>query len=271
MNIKRLEIFGFKSFKNKTVLEFDRSVTGIAGPNGCGKSNIVDALMWVMGETSAKNLRGSTLSDVIFSGTSHHPPGAFAEVSLLLEKGEQGFSEKYKGISELMITRRCERGGDSEYFINRTPCRLKDIREIFMDTGAGCRGFSIIEQEAVEKLITVKPKERRFIIEEVAGITKFRSRKEESLRKLNQVSRNLERLDDILKTQTDQLKSLSRQMKTAEKYRNLKKEIKDKEIELFYRSLEEMEERQLKLEKKLQLVARPRRNWNQKKRRTRVV
>ena len=265
MNIKRLEIFGFKSFKNNTVLEFDRSVTGIAGPNGCGKSNIVDALMWVMGETSAKNLRGSTLSDVIFSGTSHHPPAAFAEVSLLLEKGEQGFSEKYKDLSELMITRRCERGGDSEYFINRTPCRLKDIREIFMDTGAGCRGFSIIEQEEVEKLITAKPKERRFIIEEVAGITKFRSRKEESLRKLNQVSRNLERLDDILKTQTDQLKSLSRQMKTAEKYRNLKKEIKNKEIELFYRSLDEMEERQLKLEKKLSVCRKAQEELESKK------
>lgn len=251
MNIKQLEIFGFKSFKNKTVLEFNRSVIGIAGPNGCGKSNIVDALMWVMGETSPKSLRGSNFSDVIFNGTSHHPPSAFAEVSLLLEKGDQGFPERYNDFSELMITRRLERGGESEYFINRSPCRLKDIKEIFMDTGAGCRGFSIVEQEAVEKLITAKPRERRLIIEEVAGITKFRSRKEESLRKLDQVSRNLERLNDILKTQAGQLKHLSRQMKTAEKYRNLKKEIKDKEVELSFRTLKDMEEREHAAEKKL--------------------
>ena len=251
MNIKRLEIFGFKSFKNKTVLEFDQDLTGIVGPNGCGKSNIVDALLWVMGEGAPKNLRSPTLSNVIFSGTSQYPQGSFAEVSLLLERGEIGFPEKYKDFSELMITRRCEREGESECFINRIPCRLKDIKEVFMDTGAGCRGFSIIEQEAVEKLITAKPKERRLIIEEVAGIAKFRNRKGESLRKLGQVQENLQRLNDILKTQETQLKQLSRQVKAAEKYRNIKKEIRDKETELCCRSIESIEIEAQKLEQSL--------------------
>lgn len=248
MNIKRLEIFGFKSFKNKTVFEFDRNLTGIVGPNGCGKSNIVDALIWVMGEASVKILRGESFEDVIFSGTKSHEPGSFAEVSLLLEKGPKGFPEKYKDFSELTISRRLERGGESQYFINRAPCRMKDIKEIFMDTGAGCRGFSIIEQEAIEKLITAKPRQRRLIIEEVAGITKFRSRKTESLRKLDKVQENLKRLNDILKTQDAQLKSLSRQVKSAEKFKNLKKEIRDKEKELCYRLLEAIESDREKLE-----------------------
>lgn len=241
MNIKRLEIFGFKSFKNKTILEFNRNLTGVVGPNGCGKSNIVDAILWVMGETSAKSLRGTALSDVIFKGTSRLPAGAFAEVHLLLEQGESGFPEKYKEFSELMISRRLERDGASECFINRSPCRLKDIRDVFMDTGAGCRGFSVIEQEAVEKLIIAKPLERRLIIEEVAGISKFKNRKLESLRKLEQVQGNLNRLKDVLKTQSEQLKRLSRQVKAAEKYRSLKKEIREREKEIYCRGLKKLE------------------------------
>ena len=241
MNIRRLEIFGFKSFKNKTVLEFNSNLTGVVGPNGCGKSNIVDAILWVMGETSAKSLRGTALSDVIFKGTSRLPAGSFAEVSLLLEKGEGGFPEKYKEFSELMVRRRVERDGASACFINQSPCRLKDIKDIFMDTGAGCRGFSVIEQEAVEKLITAKPLERRMIIEEVAGISKFKNRKLESLRKLDQVQGNLGRLNDILKTQGEQLRRLSRQVKAAEKYRNFKKEIREREKEIYFRGLKKLE------------------------------
>ena len=178
MFIKRLEIFGFKSFKNKTVLEFeDQEITGIVGPNGCGKSNIVDALLWVMGENSPKHLRGESLADVIFGGTKKEPPGHFAEVNLILNPGSTGFPEEYKKFTELMITRRAYRDEKNEYFINDQTCLLKDIRELFMNTGAGCRGFSVIEQTAIEKLIVAKPHERRFIIEEAAGITKFKNRK----------------------------------------------------------------------------------------------
>ena len=236
MEIKRLEIFGFKSFKNKTILEFNNDgITGIVGPNGCGKSNIVDALLWVMGETSPKNLRSISLSDVIFSGTSKEAPSGLAEVSLTLAKGADGFPEKYKSFSEVMITRRSFRDDKTEYLINQQSCLLRDIKEIFMDTGAGCKGFSIIEQEAIEKLITAKPQERRYIIEEVAGIIKFKTRKGESGRKLELVNQNLKRLEDIIKTQEKQLNHLSAQAKKAEKYRNLKKEISVREVEVLYR------------------------------------
>ena len=245
MHIKKLEISGFKSFRNKTALELDPAdITGIVGPNGCGKSNIVDAIIWVMGESAPKRLRGESLSDVIFSGSGKQPPGQLAEVSMTLSKGEAGFPEKYKGFSELMITRRAFRSGQTEYMINGQPALLRDIKEIFINTGAGCRGFSIIEQEAIEKLITAKPHERRFLIEEAAGIAKFKARKEESLRKLEQVRQNMRRLDDILKMQQKQLEGLSSQAKKAERYRSLKKDIKSREIEVLCRLYDQITEEQ---------------------------
>ena len=252
MHIRKLEIFGFKSFKNKTVLEFNEGLTGIVGPNGCGKSNIVDALLWVMGETAPKHLRSSSFSDVIFSGAGSHPAGDLAEVSLVLAGGEGDFPGPYHHFSELMITRRAFREGETEYQINRQPCRLKDIHEIFMNTGAGCRGFSIIEQEAVEKLITAGPLERRFIIEEVAGITKFKTRRGESLRKLDKVNQNLQRLEDILKTQEQQFQSLNRQAKKAAKYRMFKEGIRKREIELSHRLWSRMFKKQEELKEREQ-------------------
>lgn len=241
MFIKRLEIFGFKSFKNKTVLEFDNlEITGIVGPNGCGKSNVVDALLWVMGESSPKNLRGESLSDVIFGGTTKEPPGNLAEVNLILRRGKEGFPENYKSFSELMITRRAFRDGKNEYLINQQPCLLRDIREFFMNTGAGCRGFSVIEQEAIEKLITAKPINRRFIIEEAAGITKFKNRKMESVRKLDLVHQNLQRINDILKNQESQLNQLSSQAKKAEKYKKIKKDMEARQKQIERREQEEI-------------------------------
>ena len=246
MRIEKIEINGFKSFRDKTIIDFkETGITGIVGPNGCGKSNIVDALLWVMGETAPKHLRSSSMSDVIFSGTKKEDPSPSAQVSLFLKQGDNGvFPEKYKGFSEIMITRRVTRQGESEYSINKQSCLLRDIQEIFMNTGAGCRGFSIIEQEAIEKLITSKPHERRFIIEEVAGITKFKTRKTESIRKLDRVNQNLQRVDDVIRTQEKQLNQLSRQAKKAEQYRKIKEEIRKKEWELFKRFIEEMEQRQ---------------------------
>ena len=241
MFIRRIEIFGFKSFKNKTVLEFDtQEITGIVGPNGCGKSNVVDAFLWVMGENSPKHLRGESVSDVIFNGTAKETPGNLAEVILTLHKGSSGFPESYKDFSELMITRRAYRDGKSECFINQQACLLKDIREFFMNTGAGCRGFSIIEQESIEKLITAKPIQRRFIIEEAAGITKFKNRKSESVRKLDLVNQNLQRLDDILGMQESQLSKLTNQAKRAEKYRKLKKEIENRSEQIERREKERL-------------------------------
>ena len=230
MRIKKLELIGFKSFKDRTVISFDQGITGIVGPNGCGKSNIVDALVWVMGEMSAKNLRGSAMSDVIFAGAEGYAPLGMAEVNLVLENDGGPFPVKYFNHSEIMITRRLHQSGESEYLINKEPARLRDIQEIFMDTGAGARGFSIIEQGAIGKIITAKPEERRTLIEEAAGITKFKARKRESHRKLERTEENLIRLQDILGEQKRQLNSLERQAQKAERYRRLRDEIEDRDL-----------------------------------------
>ncbi len=230
MRIKKLEIVGFKSFKDRTVIHFDEGITGIVGPNGCGKSNIVDALVWVMGEMSAKHLRGSSMEDVIFAGAEGYAPLGMAEVSLTLENDGGPFPAKYMRHSEVMVTRRLHRSGESEYLINKEAARLKDIQEIFMDTGAGSKGFSIIEQGAIGKIITAKPEDRRVLIEEAAGITKFKVRKRESQRKLQGTEQNLVRLQDIIGEQKRQLDSLQRQAQRAERYRAIKNEMQDKEL-----------------------------------------
>lgn len=230
MRIKKLELIGFKSFKDRTVIHFDHGITGIVGPNGCGKSNIVDALIWVMGEMSAKHLRGSSMSDVIFAGAEGFAPTGMAEVSLTLENDGGLFPVKYLKHTEVMITRRLHRDGESEYLINKEPARLRDIQEIFMDTGAGSKGFSIIEQGAIGKIITAKPEDRRTLIEEAAGITKFKVRKRESQRKLISTEQNLLRLQDILGEQKRQLDSLERQAQRADRYRTLKRELQEKEV-----------------------------------------
>ena len=227
MRIKKLELIGFKSFKDRTVIQFDAGITGVVGPNGCGKSNIVDALVWVMGEMSAKHLRGSSMEDVIFAGSEGYAPVGMAEVSLTLENDGGAFPVQYMKFSEVMVTRRLHRSGESEYFVNKEPARLRDIQEIFMDTGAGSKGFSIVEQGAIGKIITAKPEDRRTLIEEAAGITKFKARKRESQRKLISTEQNLVRLHDIVGELKRQIDSLQRQAQRAERYRNLKKEIED--------------------------------------------
>ena len=230
MRIKKLELLGFKSFKDRTVIHFDQGITGIVGPNGCGKSNIVDALRWVMGEMSAKNLRGSAMDDVIFAGAEGYAPLGMAEVSLTLENDGGPFPAKYSRFSEVMVTRRLHRSGETDYLINKEPARLRDIQEIFMDTGAGSKGFSVIEQGAIGRIITAKPEERRTLIEEAAGITKFKVRKRESQRKLTATDQNLVRLQDIIGEQKRQLDSLQRQAQRAERYRNLKNQVQEKEL-----------------------------------------
>ncbi|MCB0415141.1 MAG: chromosome segregation protein SMC, partial [Bdellovibrionales bacterium] len=230
MRIKKLELNGFKSFKDRTVIHFDPGTTGIVGPNGCGKSNIVDALVWVMGEMSAKHLRGSNMSDVIFAGAEGYAPLGMAEVSLTLENDGGAFPAKYSKNSEIQITRRLHRSGESEYVINKEQARLRDVQEIFMDTGAGSKGFSIIEQGAIGKIITAKPEDRRSLIEEAAGISKFKVRKKESQRKLVSTDQNLVRLQDIIGEQKRQIGSLERQAQKAERYRKLKVEMEEKDL-----------------------------------------
>lgn len=251
MRIKKLELVGFKSFKDRTVIHFDAGITGVVGPNGCGKSNIVDALVWVMGEMSAKHLRGSSMEDVIFAGADGYAPMGMAEVSLTLENDGGPFPVKYLNHSEIMVTRRLHRSGDSEYLINKETARLRDVQEIFMDTGAGSKGFSIIEQGAIGRIVTAKPEERRTLIEEAAGITKFKARKRESVRKLESTEGNLVRLQDIIGELKRQLESLQRQAQRAERYRKLKQEVEALELWMSSVEFKELKEKSDRAEAQL--------------------
>ncbi len=232
MKIKRLEISGFKSFAEKTVLDFQQDVTGVVGPNGCGKSNIVDAIRWCMGEQSAKNLRGKAMEDVIFVGSETRKPLGVAEVSLVFSTEDGRAPAKYLDYSEIQLTRRLYRDGESDYLINKIPCRLLDITELFMDTGVGTRAYSIIEQGKIGQILHSRPEERRFLIEEAAGVTKFKSRKQLALKKIEGTRQNLARLADVLGEIRRQLASLQRQAKKAEKFREYRDELR--EIELLF-------------------------------------
>jgi chromosome segregation protein len=199
MKLKKLEITGFKSFRDKIVLDFSDGITAVVGPNGCGKSNIVDAIRWVMGEQRVKALRGKKMDDVIFNGAEDAAPVGMAEVSLVFEHHSQPFPGAYAECSEVMISRRLFRDGESEYVINKIPCRLLDVREFFMGTGIGAKTYSIVEQNSVASLVEAKPEERRQFIEDAAGISKYKSRKEAASRKMEATRQNILRLTDIIK------------------------------------------------------------------------
>lgn len=230
MLLKRLEIYGFKSFADRIYMNFDKGITAIVGPNGSGKSNIADAVRWVLGEQSVKSLRGSKMEDVIFSGTQIRKSIGFAEVSLTLDNTEGLLPVEY---SEVMITRRVFRSGDSEYFINRNTCRLKDIIELFMDTGVGKEGYSIIGQGRIDVILSNRPEDRRYIFEEAAGIVKYKSRRDESERKLTKTQENLLRAEDILSELAQQLCPLEEQARIAREYLVKKEQLKMYEMNYF--------------------------------------
>jgi chromosome segregation protein len=240
MRIKRLEVQGFKSFKDKTVVHFDHNITGIVGPNGSGKSNIVDAFFWVMGEQSYKHMRGSGSDDLIFNGSSKYGPMGMAEATLVMETDvpdgniPAGASTADIPIQlktkEISVTRRVYRSGEGEYFVNGVPARLKDIHELFMDTGVGAKGYSVIEQGQIGKIVQSKPEERRLLIEEAAGIAKYKARKKESLRKMEATQGNLSRLNDVIQEIERNLGSLERQAQKARQYEKYKSELLDKEM-----------------------------------------
>lgn len=215
MYLKSLDMHGFKSFADRTRLEFHPGVTGIVGPNGCGKSNVVDAIRWVLGETSAKSLRGDEMADVIFNGTETRRPLGMAEVMLTLTGCETALPG---GYHEVCIGRRVYRDGKSEYLINRTPCRLRDIQDLFADTGIGRACYSIMQQGKIDLLLSSKPEDRRQVFEEAAGITKFNQQKREALRKLESTEANLLRITDVLEEQQRQMSSLQRQASKARRY-----------------------------------------------------
>jgi len=225
--LKSIEIKGFKSFADKVEVEFTKGITAIVGPNGSGKSNICDAIRWVLGEQSAKTLRGSKMEDVIFSGTENRRPLNFAEVSLIIDNSDNILPIEY---NEVKITRRLYRSGESEYLINNTACRLKDIYELLMDTGIGVDGYSIIGQGKVEEILSSKPEDRRLVFEEATGITKFKNRKIEAERKLENTRQNLTRINDIISELELQIEPLETQARKAEEYLKLKDELKFMEI-----------------------------------------
>jgi chromosome segregation protein len=226
MKIKRVDIIGFKSFVDKVSLDFQQGISAILGPNGCGKSNIVDAIRWAMGEQNAKHLRGRGMEDVIFGGSESRKPLGMAEVSMIFDNVDGLAPPAFREYAEIMVTRRLYRNGESEYLLNKTPCRLLDIVELFMDTGAGARAYSIVEQGKIGMILNAKPEERRFLIEEAAGVTKFKSRKKTALRKIEATRQNLLRLGDIISEVRRQLGSLRRQAQKAERFRSLREEYK---------------------------------------------
>lgn len=230
MRIKRLDIAGFKSFPDKTTLVFDRPIVGVVGPNGCGKSNIVDAIRWVMGEQSVKALRGAAREDVIFAGTQTRAAMGLAQVTLTFDNADKLAPPQYADYPEIAITRKLYRNGESVYLLNNSDCRLKDITDLFLGTGVGNRAYSIIEQGQVARIVSSKPEDRRFLIEEAAGITKYYSRKREAERKIEYTRQNLLRISDILGELKKQLDSLSRQAKKAERYKELKTRMKDLDL-----------------------------------------
>ncbi|HEX2228089.1 MAG TPA: chromosome segregation protein SMC [Candidatus Binatia bacterium] len=230
MRLKRLEMVGFKSFAQKTVVELNPGITAVVGPNGCGKSNIVDALRWAMGEQSARHLRGQHMEDVVFNGSESLPQTGMAEVSIIFDNEEGRGPTDYSNFSEIMITRRLFRSGDSEYAINKIPCRLKDVVEFFLGTGIGSKAYSIVEQGRVDELVNSKPEDRRLIIEEAAGTSKYKSRKLVAERKLERTQQNLLRVTDIVREIERQIRSMELQAKKAERYRALKAELKEKDL-----------------------------------------
>lgn len=255
MRLKRLEITGFKSFRDRVVFDFFPGITAIVGPNGCGKSNVVDALRWVMGEQQVRYIRGKRIEDVIFHGSEEAPAVGLAEVSLILSRREdQPFPEPYENFEEISISRRQFREGESEYYINKIPCRLLDIREFFMGTGVGARTYSMVEQNSIGQLVEAKPEDRRLFIEEAAGISKYKTRKDAAVKKIESTKQNLARLNDIIREVKGQLNSLSRQAKRAEEFKELKHNLKQGEINLAvhaYRLLKSEEEEKLILLEKL--------------------
>ena len=245
MQLKKIEIQGFKSFADKTEIVFLDGVTTIVGPNGSGKSNISDAIKWVLGEQSVKTLRGSKMEDVIFAGTEARKKLGFAEVSLYMDNSDGSLPVEY---SEVVVTRRVYRTGESQYLINDIECRLKDIQELFMDTGIGKDGYSMISQGKVDEILSSKSEERRHIFEEASGIVKYRVRKEEAVKKLENTTVSLSRVSDVLQEIGSMLEQLAVKAETAKKYLELRDRLKNYDIRIFAQNISKSDKELKKIE-----------------------
>lgn len=264
MKLRRIQLVGFKSFRDKVTIELGDGMNGIVGPNGCGKSNVVDAVKWAMGDMSPKSLRGSALSDVIFAGTEVHRPAGMAEVTLTFENEAADLDEEdapawsdsipreYRDMAEISITRRLHKSGDSEYLINDVQCRLMDIRNLLAGTGLGKQGYSIIEQGEISFVVSAKPSERRLIIEEASGITRYKSQRDRAERKLERTEQNLQRVQDVLKEVDKQLRSLERQARRAEKHKKLSDDLRALEIASVVEKRNTLTDKAKKLRERLQ-------------------
>ncbi len=250
MYLKSIELHGFKSFAHKIVLEFHNGITGIVGPNGSGKSNVADAVRWVLGEQSAKQLRGASMQDVIFAGTQNRKPVSFAYVAITMDNSDHLLPIDY---DEVTVARRVYRSGESEYLLNGTACRLKDVNELFFDTGIGKEGYSIIGQGQVEKILSGKPEERRELFDEAVGIVKFKKRKAQALKKLEQEQDNLVRVNDILAELTQRVGPLEEQSKVAKDYLKKKEELKTLDVNMFLMEMERLTNELSDIEKNLNI------------------
>src|SRR5438128_6835689 len=238
MHLESLELFGFKSFADKTVFNFHDGVTAIVGPNGCGKSNVLDAVRWALGEQSAKSLRGEEMADVIFGGSEKRKPVGFAEVSLTFTDcaAELGID-----WHDVQVTRRVYRDGNSEYFLNKTACRLRDIQSLFADTGVARTAYSMMEQGRIDMILSSRPEDRRAVFEEAAGITKYKTQKRDALRKLEATDANLLRIGDVIKEVKRQIGSLQRQAGKARRYQALHADLRILDTHHSRKQLESLE------------------------------
>ena len=251
MYLKKLEIQGFKSFADKTSVDFNQGITSVVGPNGSGKSNISDAIRWVLGEQSAKSLRGGKMEDVIFAGTEHRKALGFAQVSLTIQNDSKLLPVDF---SEVTISRRVYRSGEGEYFINKVPCRLKDIHELFMDTGIGKDGYSVIGQGRIDEILSTKSEDRRAIFEEASGIMKYKIRKLDAERKLDSTQTNLERINDIVAEIENALETIKEQAETAKKYLSLKENLKKLEVSVFLEKISKLKGEKEDIKSSINLV-----------------
>ncbi len=251
MNFKKLELTGFKSFFDKTIFFVEKGLTGIVGPNGCGKSNIVEALRWCMGETSAKSIRGSGMEDVIFSGTSNKPSKNIAEVAITIDNSKKEGQGRYIELDEILIRRRIEREKGSKYFINEKEVRAKDVQTFFADLSTGAHSPSIISQGRIGMIVTAKPTERKSVLEEAAGISGIHIRRHEAETRLNAAENNLKRADELKKQQEKQLENLKKQAEEATKYRKISEKIKSVEAGLYFLKIQDIEKETSKVREKL--------------------
>jgi chromosome segregation protein len=244
MYIKRLDLLGFKSFAGKTSIAFGRGVCAVVGPNGCGKSNVVDAIRWVLGESSARELRGQKMPDIIFAGATDRPPLNLAEVNILLDNEDGTAAAPYHQFPEIMVTRRLFRSGESEYLINKTPVRRLDIQLLFMDTGLGQSRYAIIEQGKISQVVEARPEELHELLEEAAGIMRFKTRKKAALKKIELTQQNLERISDLCNEIGRQAKRLATEARRAREHRILRDEVRRLELHLALQGLEELHQKQ---------------------------